>query len=178
MHWFKLNPLTRKKIHRFKSVRRGYYSFIIFTTLVLLSCFAELLVNNRAVLVQYQDTWYFPTYGAVLPGTTFGLDYQYQTNYRDLQKKMRQDDTGDFVIMPLVPYGPYENDLRDGDYPPFPPSMADQHYLGTDTIARDVMARLVYGFRTAIFFSLILLIIKSSQQYTHVPLLDRVIYML
>lgn len=160
MHWFKLNPLTRKKIQRFKSIRRGYYSFIIFTTLVLLSCFAELLVNNRAVLVQYQDNWYFPTYGAVLPGTTFGLDYQYETNYRDLKNRMQQDNSADFVIMPLVPYGPYENDLRDDEYPPFAPSLIDKHYLGTDTIARDVMARLVYGFRTAIFFSLILLVVS------------------
>ena len=157
---FKLNPLTRKKIQRFKSIRRGYYSFLIFTTLVLLSCFAELLVNNRALLVQYQGDWHFPTYGAVIPGTTFGLDYQYETNYRDLQRKMQQEDTGDFVIMPVVPYDPYENDLRDDEYPPFPPSFEDKHYLGTDTIGRDVMARLVYGFRTAIFFSLILLVVS------------------
>lgn len=157
---FKLNPLTRKKIQRFRSIRRGYYSFIIFSALVLLSCFAELMVNNRAVVVQYQDNWYFPTYGAVIPGTTFGFNYQYETNYRDLQQRMQQEDTGDFVIMPLVPYNPYENDLRDDDYPPFPPSFEDNHYLGTDTIGRDVMARLVYGFRTAIFFSLILLVVS------------------
>lgn len=157
---FKLNPLTRKKIQRFRSIRRGYYSFIIFSALVLLSCFAELMVNNRAVVVQYQDNWYFPTYGAVIPGTTFGFNYQYETNYRDLQRRMQQEDTGDFVIMPLVPYNPYENDLRDDDYPPFPPSFEDNHYLGTDTIGRDVMARLVYGFRTAIFFSLILLVVS------------------
>lgn len=156
----KLNPLTRKKIQRFRSIRRGYYSFIIFSALVLLSCFAELMVNNRAVVVQYQDNWYFPTYGAVIPGTTFGFNYQYETNYRDLQRRMQQEDTGDFVIMPLVPYNPYENDLRDDDYPPFPPSFEDNHYLGTDTIGRDVMARLVYGFRTAIFFSLILLVVS------------------
>lgn len=160
MIWLKLNPLTLKKIQRFKSIRRGYYSFIIFSILVLLSCFAELLVNNRAVLVHYQDNWYFPTYGAVTPGTTFGFDYQYETNYRDLQKRMQQEKSGDFVIMPLVPYSPYENDLREGEYPPFPPSVADKHYLGTDTIGRDVMARLVYGFRTAIFFSLILLVVS------------------
>lgn len=157
---FKLNPLTRKKIQRFRSIRRGYYSFIIFSALVLLSCFAELMVNNRAVVVQYQDNWYFPTYGAVIPGTTFGFNYQYETNYRDLQQRMQQEDTGGFVIMPLVPYNPYENDLRDDDYPPFPPSFEDNHYLGTDTIGRDVMARLVYGFRTAIFFSLILLVVS------------------
>jgi microcin C transport system permease protein len=160
MSMFKLNPLTRKKIQRFKSIRRGYYSFLIFTTLLLLSCFAELLVNNRAVLVQYQDNWYFPTYGAVIQGTTFGFNYQYETNYRDLQQRMQQEDTGDFVIMPLVPYDAYENDLRDDEYPPFPPSFEDNHYLGTDTIGRDVMARLVYGFRTAIFFSLILLVVS------------------
>ncbi len=160
MAWFKLNPLTRKKIQRFKSIRRGYYSFIIFSTLVLLSCFAELLVNNRAILVQYQDSWYFPTYGAVIQGTTFDFNYKYETNYRDLQLRLQRENSGDFVIMPLVPYGPYENDLRDGIYPPFPPSMADKHYLGTDTIARDIMARLVYGFRTAIFFSLILLVVS------------------
>jgi len=160
MAWFKLNPLTRKKIQRFKFIRRGYYSFIIFSTLVLLSCFAELLVNNRAVLVQYQGNWYFPTYGAVIQGTTFGFNYKYETNYRDLQQRMQQEDTGDFVIMPLVPYNPYENDLRDDEYPPFPPSFEDNHYIGTDTIGRDVMARLVYGFRTAIFFSLILLVVS------------------
>lgn len=155
-----LNPLTVKKLQRFKSIRRGYYSFIIFTVLVLLSCFAELLVNNRAVLVQYQGEWYLPTYGAVIPGTTFGFDYQYETNYRELQNKIEREDNGDFILMPLVPFNPYENDLREGEYPPFPPSLEDKHYLGTDTIGRDVLSRLVYGFRTAIFFSLILLVVS------------------
>ena len=155
-----LNPLTVKKLQRFKSIRRGYYSFIIFTVLVLLSCFAELLVNNRAVLVQYQGEWYLPTYGAVIPGTTFGFDYQYETNYRELQIKIEREDNGDFILMPLVPFNPYENDLREGEYPPFPPSLEDKHYLGTDTIGRDVLSRLVYGFRTAIFFSLILLVVS------------------
>ena len=155
-----LNPLTIKKIKRFKSIRRGYYSFIIFTFLVVLSCFAELLVSNRAVFVQYEGNWYLPTYGAVIPGTTFDFDYQYETNYRDLQKRLQQEGRGNFVIMPLVPFDPYENDLREGEYPPFPPSFEDKHYLGTDTVGRDVMARLVYGFRTAIFFSLILLVVS------------------
>ena len=155
-----LNPLTIKKLQRFKSIRRGYYSFIIFTTLVLLSCFAELLVNNRAVLVKYQGDWYLPTYGSVIPGTTFGFDYQYETNYRELQKRLQEEGNGDFVIMPPVPFNAFENDLREGEYPPFPPSIEDRHYLGTDTIGRDVLARLVYGFRTAIFFSLILLVVS------------------
>jgi microcin C transport system permease protein len=159
MKLFNLNPLTLKKIKRFKSIRRGYYSFIIFTLLVLLSCAAEMLVNSRALLVQYQGEWYFPTYGDVIPGDTFDLDYAYETNYRAFKKTLEGSDDG-FVIMPLIPYNPYETDLKDNAFPPFPPSFEDQHYLGTDTIGRDVAARLVYGFRTAIFFSLILLVVS------------------
>lgn len=155
-HW---DPLTKKKIQRFKSIRRGYYSFIIFTSLVLLSCFAELLVNSRALFVSYQGEWYFPTYGAVIPGRQFGLDYEYETNYRDL--KVALDASGEgTVILPLVPYNPFETDLKSDAFPPFPPSFEDQHYLGTDMIGRDLVARLVYGFRTAIFFSLILLVVS------------------
>jgi microcin C transport system permease protein len=59
--------------------------------------------------------------------------------------------------MPPVPYSPFENDLHESDYPPYPPSLESQHYLGTDTSGRDVLARLVYGFRIAIAFSLVLL---------------------
>ena len=159
MSLFNLNPLTIKKINRFKSIRRGYYSFIIFTLLVLLSCFAEVLVNSRALLVSYEGNLYFPSYGSIIPGRTLGLGYDYETNYRDLQKKLKDSGSG-FVIMPIIPYNPYENDLNDSSFPPFPPSFEDSHYLGTDTIGRDVAARLVYGFRTAIFFSLILLVVS------------------
>jgi len=156
MPMFRLDPLTRKKIQRFKSIRRGYYSFVLFVILVLLATFAELWVNSRALVVKYNGDWYFPTYGAVIPGRTFGLDYDYETNYRDLKKRFAKD-PDNFVILPLIPYNAYENDLRDGEYPPFPPSLEDRHYLGTDTTGRDVAARLIYGFRTAIYFSLILL---------------------
>ena len=161
MALIKLNPLTQKKIKRFKSIRRGYYSFIIFTVLVLLSCVAEMLVNSRALVVHYDGQWFFPTYGAVIPGKKLGLDYEYETNYRDLKKKFDQEkDSGNFVILPPIPFNAFENDLRDGEYPPFPPSFESRHYLGTDTIGRDVAARLIYGFRTAIFFSLILLFVS------------------
>ena len=59
--------------------------------------------------------------------------------------------------MPLVPYNAFENDLRESAYPPYPPSLTTQHYLGPDTTGRDVLARLVYGFRIAMAFSLVLL---------------------
>ncbi len=158
MFKFTLDPLTQKQIRRFKSIKRGYYSFIIMTLLVLISFFAEFFINNRAIFVYHEGKMYFPTYGKVLPGTTFGLDYEYETNYRELQKKFKEGNSNSFVVMPIVPYSEYENDFREGIYPPTAPSMSERHFLGTDTSARDILARLVYGFRIAIIFSLILLV--------------------
>ena len=154
----KLNPLTLKKIRRFKSIRRGYYSFIIFIVMICISLLAEVLVNKRAIIVHYEGQYFFPTYGDMIPGKMFGLDYDYETNYRQLKKGFDSEEKGDWVLMPIVPYDAYENDLRDDEYPPFPPSLENRHYLGTDTIGRDIVARLVYGFRIAIFFSLALLL--------------------
>ncbi|GAB6146197.1 ABC transporter permease subunit [Desulfocicer niacini] len=163
----KINPLTRKKWKRFVSIKRGFFSFLILLSLIFLSLFAEVFVNSRALVVRYQGTFYFPTYGQMIPGTTFGLDYDYETNYRELKQKIAENqlsggNSGDFVLMPPVPYNAYENDLKEGSYPPFAPSLADQHYFGTDNVGRDVLARLLYGFRTAMAFSLILLLLNYS----------------
>jgi microcin C transport system permease protein len=126
--------------------------------MILISVFAEVFVNKRALIVHYQGKYYFPTYAPMTPGTTFGLDYAYETDYRELKRRFRDEGEGDWVLMPIVPYDAYENDLREDDYPPFPPSIKERHYLGTDTVGRDVFARLVYGFRIAILFSLLLLL--------------------
>jgi microcin C transport system permease protein len=152
------NPLTIKQIRRFKAIKRGYTSFIIFCCFILISIFAELLVSSRALIVKYNDKYYFPTYGDIIPGKVFGLDYEYETNYRDLAKVLKSNPaSGNFVLLPLVPYNAFENDLKDNSFPPFAPSAEDKHYLGTDKTGRDILARLLYGFRIAIFFSLILL---------------------
>jgi microcin C transport system permease protein len=158
----KLNPLTQKKIRRFQSIRRGYYSLVIFIIMIGISLFAELLINNRALIVYYEGEYYFPTYGQMIPGKIFGLDYEYETNYRELQEKFRAKNSDNWVVMPIVPYGKLETDLKEDRYPPFPPSFQEQHYLGTDNVGRDIVARLVYGFRIAIFFSLILLLANYS----------------
>lgn len=158
----KLNPLTLKKIRRFKSIKRGYYSFILIIVMIFASFFAEILVNKRAVLVHYNGEYYFPTYGDIIPGSTFDLDYKYETNYRKLAEQFEKDGQGNWVIMPLIPYDAYEIDLKENEFPPFPPSFKDKHYFGTDTIGRDIAARLVYGFRIAIFFSLLLLVFNYA----------------
>jgi len=158
----RLNPLTLKKIRRFRSIKRGYYSFIIITAMILISLFAELLVNKRALIVYYEGKYYFPTYGDMMPGTAFGLDYDYETNYRELKERFSERGEGNWVLLPLVPYDAYENDLREDQYPPFPPSINERHFMGTDNVGRDIVARLVYGFRIAIFFSLLLLLVNYT----------------
>jgi microcin C transport system permease protein len=147
-----------KKLKRFKSIKRGYYSFILLAAAILASLGAEMLVNNRALVVRYQGEFYFPTYGAIMPGRTFGLDYDYETDYRELSDVFRKTGEGNWVLMPPVPYNPYENDLSEDTLPPERPSWEKRHFLGTDTSGRDVLARLVYGFRIAIFFALALVI--------------------
>jgi microcin C transport system permease protein len=158
MFAYHLSPLTLKTLKRFRSINRGYWSSVIIIALIILSLGAELLVNNRALLVWYEGELFLPTYGAVIPGEKFGLEYKYETNYRVLKKKFTEEASDNWLLMPLVPFNPYENDLIEGSYPPYAPSFSNQHYLGTDTVGRDVVARLFYGFRIAIFFSLFLLV--------------------
>lgn len=157
-----MNPATRQKIKRFTSIRRGYWSFIIISLMILFSFSAELFINSRAVLVVYDGSLFFPTYSKMIPGSTFGLDYDYETNYRALQRLFREQGSDNFVLMPPVPWNAYENDLKKDAFPPFAPSIQDRHFLGTDNVGRDVLARLVYGFRTAIIFSFILLILNYT----------------
>lgn len=150
---FTLSPLTKKKIKAFKEIKRGYWSFLILATLLTLSLFAELLVNSKALVVKYQGEWHFPVFSDVKSGSDFGLDYASEADYRVLQKRFEEADNGDFVLMPIVPWNPYEQDFS-GDFPPTAPSVESKHYLGTDVIGRDILARLVYGFRTAMGFAL------------------------
>lgn len=154
----RLAPQTLKQWRRFRSIKRGYYSLLIVLALLVLSIFAELLVHSRAIAVKYNGEYYFPTYGAFIAGTEFGLDYAYETNYRELRDRFAQEGaTDNWVLLPPVPYNPYETDFRETSFPPYPPSLSTQHYLGTDVTGRDILARLVYGFRLAMTFSMILL---------------------
>lgn len=157
-----MNPVTLKKLKRFRSIKRGFWSFIILFIMIFISFFAECFINSRALLVYYNGSLYFPTYTDMIPGSRFNLGYEYETDYKELQKKIQQNSSSDFIIMPPVPYNPYENDLKSNSYPPFAPSLKEKHFLGTDNVGRDILARLVYGFRTAIIFSFVLLIMNYT----------------
>ena len=153
------NPQTVRKLKRFRSIKRGYYSFTIILILIVVSLFAELFVNNRALIVRYEEEFFFPTYGEMIPAHTFGLKQDYETNYRELKRRFTEEQRGNWVLMPLVPFNPYENDLKENEFPPLQPNFKEKHFLGTDSAGRDVLARLVYGFRMAIFFAILLLVV-------------------
>ncbi len=157
---FHFDPLTRKKIIRFKKIKRGYWSFIILVTLLILSLFAEFFINSKALIVKYEGDYYFPVISDVISGSHFGLDYSAETDYRELKHRF-SGDSNNFVLMPVVPWNPYEQDFG-GDYPPTAPDVEKQHYLGTDVIGRDILARLVYGFRIAMGFALITMLISYA----------------
>lgn len=151
---FKFNPQTVKKLRRFREIKRGYYSFIILCTFLLLSLFGEMLINNRALIVSYEGDLYFPTYSAFHPGTDFGLDYPYETNYRQLQQQWRDSGSDNWVLMPIIPYSPFENDASSGIFRPEAPDAGKEHYLGTDSTSRDILARLFFGTRIALVFAI------------------------
>ena len=153
----RMNPLTVRKLNRFKEIKRGYYSFLILLSLSILSLFAELFVNNRALLVHYEGQTYFPTFSDVKLGNAFGLtgtEANIPVNYRNLQEQFARADSGNWVLMPPVPFSPNENNLYEGALKPRPPDVSAKHYLGTDSTGRDIFSRLVHGFRIAVFFSL------------------------
>ncbi len=154
----RLNPITVKKLRRFRALRRGFWSFVLLTGLIVFTLFAELFINSRALAVRHEGRWFFPAYGDVIPGETFGLGYPWETDYRQLRERLRTDPAaqarGDFALLAAIPYNPTENCYPGQFFRARPPDLAQRHLLGTDTQNRDILGRLIYGFRQALIFSL------------------------
>ena len=143
------DTLARRRWRAFKKNRRGYYSLIIFLILFGTSLFAEVLSNDKPLLVEYQGQFYFPLLKSY-PETTFGGDFATETDYRDPYILKRLTTHGNRVIFPPNPYS-YNSINLNLDRPvPSPPS--HDNLLGTDDRGRDVLARLLYGFRLSILF--------------------------
>jgi microcin C transport system permease protein len=104
-------------------------------------------------VVRYEGRWYFPTYGRIHTGTEFGFEYPYEVNYRELRTRFQRDGGENWVLLPPIPYNPLENCFPNETFRPRPPDRASRHLLGTDQINRDILARLVYGFRNALIFA-------------------------
>jgi len=152
-----LSPLNRRRLQNFLANRRGYYSLWLFLALFGLSLFAELIANDKPLLVSYDGAFYFPVLQAY-PETTFGGEFQTETAYRDPYVAELIRDKG-WMIWPPVPYS-YDTINYDLPGPaPSPPSA--ENWLGTDDQGRDVLARLIYGFRISVLFGLTLTLASS-----------------
>lgn len=143
---------------RFAGNRRGWWSLWIFLALFGLSLFAELLSNDKPIVAHYQGEYYFPLWHTY-PETTFGGDFRSPTDYLDPFIRQQLSRDGNWALYPPNPYRFDTLNYFAQAANPAPPS-AD-NLLGTDDRGRDVLARLLYGFRVSVLFALALTAIGS-----------------
>jgi len=147
-----VSPMTKRRLHNFRSNRRGFWSLWIFLALFGISLFAEFIANDKPLLVSYDDQLYYPIFVSY-PETDFGGEFATEAEYRDPFVQELIEEKG-WILWPLIPFS-YRTINYDLDQPaPSPPSAVN--WLGTDDQARDVMARLIYGFRLSILFGMVL----------------------
>ncbi|MDT7929378.1 MULTISPECIES: ABC transporter permease [unclassified Tepidimonas] len=144
---------ARRAWRRFARNRLGFWSLVLFVTLVGLSLLAEVLSNDRPLLVRYEGRLYVPLLHDY-PETTFGGDFETPTDYLDPFIRERLSAGDNWAIYPLNPYGPRTLNYYAPDPHPSPPSATN--WLGTDDRGRDLLAQLIYGFRVSVLFALAL----------------------
>ncbi|WP_162064243.1 ABC transporter permease [Vibrio taketomensis] len=151
------NPLNQARWDRFKAHKRGIVSLWIFTILFGLSLFAELIANDKPLLVEYDQQWYFPIINQYAE-TTFGGEFETEADYTDPYVVELIEENG-FIIWPPIRFS-YDtiNYNVVGSVPSAPDSV---NWLGTDDKGRDVMARIIYGFRISVLFGFVLTIVSS-----------------
>jgi len=149
---YKSESLMVKRIRKFRTIKRGYYSFIIIIFFYALSFLSPILMNYKALVISYNDKLYFPVF-KYYPSQTFGQDRYGEADYRTLKQQYKFAGDGNWVIMPIYPYGPYESLTDPSSEPPNEPSL--KHWFGTDDRGRDVFVRLAYGFNISLSFALI-----------------------
>ncbi|WP_322516270.1 ABC transporter permease [Rhodopseudomonas palustris] len=180
-HRLSFSPLNKRRWQNFKANRRGYWSFWIFLVLFGVSLFAELIANDRPLLIKFDGHYYFPA-AVSYAETTFGGDFETAADYRDpYLQKLIADKNGTVIWAPIR----YSYDTHNLDLPTPAPSKPtwllteaecrtvvekkgvrgcsdlEYNWLGTDDQGRDVVARLIYGFRISVLFGLSLTIISS-----------------
>ena len=154
---FRMTPLTRRRLYNFRANKRGYWSLWIFLALFFTSLFAELIANDRPLLVRFDGAFYSPVL-AVYPETMFGGDFATEADYRD-PFVIELIEAKGWMIWPPIRYGASTINFDLPTPAPAPPSV--ENWLGTDDQGRDVVARLIYGFRISVLFGLVLTLFSS-----------------
>ncbi|MEO5338490.1 MAG: ABC transporter permease [Magnetospirillum sp. WYHS-4] len=153
----RLTPMDRRRLANFRANRRGYWSLWLFLGLFFASLFAEFVANDKPILLSYEGGLYMPVFKSY-PETVFGGFLETETDYRDAEIKAAIEAKG-WMVWPAIPYS-----FRTVNYhltvpAPAPPSR--DNWLGTDDQGRDVLARLIYGFRISVLFGLALTLVSS-----------------
>lgn len=147
-----MTPLTQRRLHNFRANRRGYWALWLFLGLFGLSLGAELIANDQPLFISFQQRSYVPVW-MTYAETEFGGDFETEPDYRDPEFQALILAQG-WILWPPIPYA-YDTIDRQLNHPhPAPPSRA--HWLGTDDQGRDVLARVIYGFRISVLFGLTL----------------------
>ena len=153
-----LSRLNQRRLANFRRNRRGFWSFWIFWGLFALSLPAEFIANDRPLVVRFDGSYYFPVL-ATYPETTFGGDFATEAEYRDPFVQELIEEKG-WILWPLVSYS-YDTVNYDLKQPaPSPPDA--ENWLGTDDQARDVVARVLYGYRISVLFGLLLTLFSAA----------------
>jgi len=154
-----LSPITRRRLANFRANRRGWWSLWIFAFLFVVTLFAEFIANDRPLVVQMEDRWLFPVLVDYAESDVVPDGLPTEADWHDPFLRQAVEERG-WMVWPLIPYA-YGTVVRDLPQPaPSPPTW--QNPLGTDDQARDVLARVIYGFRISVLFGFALTIVASA----------------
>jgi len=151
--------IVRRRLRKFRRLKRGYYAFLLITGAYALSFLLPLFIGSTALAVRYQGALYFPIL-TFQTATTFGQQAIGEPNYRELKETFAAEGKGNWVLMPLYPYGQNEPLLDVPGSPPHAPSA--RHLFGTDDRGRDVLVRLAYGFNISMTFAAFVTVIGMA----------------
>lgn len=152
-----MSPLRKRQLARFRNNRMAFISLILFSIIFVLSMSAEFIANDKPIMVRYNGNTYFPIVKSY-PETTFGGVFETETMYLDPEVQNMIDEKG-FAIWPLIPFADQTPSYGLAEAFPAPPNK--NNWLGTDDQGRDVLTRILYGFRISILFGLGLTIVTS-----------------
>ncbi len=153
-----LSPIAQRRWANFKANRRGFYATWLFLFLFFFTLAAEFISNDKPLVIFMEGKTYFPVFVSY-PETAFGGEFETEARYRDPYLKELIKQKGGTAIWPLIPYS-YDTINYELSQPaPSPPS--SENWLGTDDQGRDVLARMIYGFRISVLFGLTLTLFSS-----------------
>ena len=151
------DPINARRLENFRKNRRGFYSFWIFLALLVFTLPAEFIANDKPIVVVYEGEMFFPIFKKY-DETRFGGDFQTETDYTD-PFVIKSINKAGWILNPLVPFNHQTVSWQLKMPAPSAPDV--QHILGTDDQARDVLARVIYGFRISVIFGFTLTVISA-----------------